>query len=102
MRRSSSGKSLIKPQLLPRRLGRARAKPNNVLMNQHSASGKMFACGGLDKTVQLWDTKQGKLRQRLTENTDSVYSIAFNPDGATLASASGDDNGTMLLWEITD
>lgn len=46
----------------------------------------MFASVSLNQTVQPWDTKQDKFRRALTVNTDSVYSLAFNLDGTTLAS----------------
>ena len=44
--------------------------------------------------------------QTLTGHTDGVYSVAFSPDGHTLASGGGwngdgSRDGTVLLWEIT-
>ena len=40
----------------------------------------------------------GKLLLTLQGNTDAVMSVAWSPDGKTLASGSGDD--TVKLWEV--
>jgi WD40 repeat protein len=40
------------------------------------------------------------LGQPLTGHTDSVYAVAFSPDGHTLASGSADQ--TVRLWDVTD
>src|SRR5262249_28918899 len=45
----------------------------------------------------LWDLTRGEEVARLQGHTSFVWSLAFSPDGATLASGSGDD--TVRLWD---
>jgi WD40 repeat protein len=54
--------------------------------------------------VRLWDLTDpahpGPLGQPLTGHTGYVWSVAFRPDGHTLASGGAD--GTVRLWDLTD
>jgi WD40 repeat protein len=52
--------------------------------------------GGADWTVRLWNATSGQELRALQGHTNPVWSVAFSPDGAQLASASGD---TVHLWD---
>lgn len=83
-----------------------------------SPDNKILAIGADDYTIQLWDARTGQVERRLNEpdrgarapgvypDGQKVYSLAFSPDGKTLASA-GDiiknnllAGGQVTLWEI--
>ena len=78
-----------------------------------SPDGKILASGGEDNTIILWDTTTGEHTRTLASptgpfvgptdslvgHTDTVYSVAFSPDGQTLASGSADE--TIILWNTT-
>jgi WD40 repeat protein/serine/threonine protein kinase len=71
--------------------------------------GKMLAVGGCEKQitktgckqgqVQLWDVATGKIiGQPFLGHTFAVSSLAFSPDGQTLASSSSQDG--VILWDV--
>ncbi|MCB9108315.1 MAG: WD40 repeat domain-containing protein [Anaerolineales bacterium] len=63
-----------------------------------SPNGQKLACGG-NHVIHLWDLQSHKPPQTLRQHSSWVYSVAFSPDGATLASSSLDC--TVCLWDVT-
>jgi hypothetical protein len=52
-----------------------------------------------DTSVRLWDLATGNELLRLHENNSSVTSLAFAPDGQSLAGGMRDT--TVLVWDLT-
>ncbi len=82
-----------------------------INMARFSPDGRMLAIVGktlsqkkpkMERKIVLWDVKSGKHIRTLTGHTDKIVSLAFSPDGQTLASGSVSirTEKTILLWDI--
>jgi WD40 repeat protein len=61
----------------------------------------MLASGGEDRTVRLWDVAQALAeRDVLAAHVGGVVSLAFTPDGQTLAS--GGSDGQIRTWAVSN
>ena len=69
-----------------------------------SPNGETLASAGSDRTIKLWNIKDGRLLLTLGEgglvHSDRIQSLSFNPNGKTLAAASFDH--TVTLWTLPD
>jgi WD40 repeat protein len=62
-----------------------------------SPDGAILAAGGHDGMVAIWDAREGVLRHRLGTNRGFVMTLAFSPDGRTLAVGNWRN---LRLWEL--
>jgi len=68
-----------------------------------SRDSKMVASGSADTTVRLWDAATGKQIRSFKDvqgSAGSVSSVAFSPDGETLASAGLSSPDNIRLWQV--
>ncbi|PAX53118.1 serine/threonine-protein kinase [Brunnivagina elsteri] len=97
-----TGKSGKQPSSIPELYRTIRGHGSMVYAIAISPNGDVFASGGNNNTIKLWELQTGeKLRQFgrwFSGHSDSVWNLTFSPDGEILASASWDN--TIKLWQV--
>ncbi|MBD2563853.1 MULTISPECIES: NB-ARC domain-containing protein [Nostoc] len=59
---------------------------------------RQVLASGEDQTVKLWDIHTGKCIKTFTGHTNWVRTVAFHPQGNTIASGGADE--TVRIWDI--
>ena len=49
-----------------------------------------------DKTIKIWDANTGECLKALEGHLDSIFSVAYSPDGTKIISGSADE--TVKIW----
>lgn len=63
-----------------------------------NAGGALFATGGTDNNVCLWDARTGTPRATLRGSTQTVMCVAFSPDDSLVLASSNDR--VAYLWAL--
>lgn len=63
-----------------------------------SHDGTLFALGGMDGLVRVWDFSSGALRRTIWAGPGQVFATSFSPDGKVLAA--GNERGGVGIWDL--
>ena len=74
----------------------AEAGPINA--TTFSPDGKRVLTGSRDGKARVWDLATGQVLMAL-EHGSVVYSVAYSPDGRTIATGGDQDDGEARLWD---
>lgn len=86
------------------RLIRTLRQPDESRCLAYEPKKNLLACGGLQGRITVWDTIKWDKIQDLPKRKFAISSIAFSPDGSTMASAGSDSRpewtGAVDLWSV--
>jgi WD40 repeat protein len=72
--------------------------PDGSTLATGSGDGIRAPIGSRDSTAKVWDVGTGTLLHSLEGHSHYINSVAYSPDGSTLATASFDD--TAKVWDV--
>jgi len=75
-----------------------RGHQNTAARLAFSPDGSLLATGSHDRTIRLWDTKQGRVQQVIPAHRNKITAITFSPDGRTVVS--GDMEGILAFSHV--
>lgn len=70
---------------------------SQILAIAFSPDGKLLATGDVNHEIHIWQVADGKQLLSLRVEEGWVWSVAFSPDGRTLASSA---NRSVYLWDL--
>ena len=92
-----AGNVVVWNTLTNRRISRFRVTPSSGPSMAFTPDANRLAIAAEDQhEISLWNPRTGELVGTLIGHDASITSLAFSPDGLTLAS--GDDAGVVRLW----
>jgi WD40 repeat protein len=65
----------------------------------YSPNGSRLATAGADGLAKVWDAATGELLVTFAEHTDSLHSLAYSPDGRTIATTSDENDASVKVWD---
>jgi WD40 repeat protein len=61
-----------------------------------SPDGRRIVSGSADKTLKVWDARNGQEILSLQGHTGGIHSVAISPDGRHIVS--GSEDGKLRVW----
>jgi len=72
--------------------------PEPVAAENRATEMRLFAAGGYDNAIHVWDVASRRMLCALVGHTDRVFRVAFSPDSRFVVSTSKD--GTIRVWDL--
>lgn len=81
--------------------GKGRDNRQDVFGLAFLPDGSQLLSAGADGLVRTWDVASGFAASEFKGHTNWVCAVACSPDGKSLLSAAGGDDGALRCWDVT-